>query len=110
METKTNDTIRCISWNINVLMMRKNILRERLVTNNTDIALIQEIKCNSSDNISISGYKMYAISSVESSETRRWNRGIVTYVKNNISSEQTHSINLGENVQTLNVECYDKKR
>ena len=109
METKTSDTIRCVSWNVNGLMMRKNILHEYLVTNNIDIALMQEIKCNPSDNISISGYKMFVIPSVESNETRRWNRGIVTYVKNNISSEQTQSISLGENAQSINVECYDKK-
>ena len=88
------NNIKCLSWNVNGLMNRKDVLSEYLSRNDIDIALIQEIKCDPQNNIDISGYNKHVLPSKSAQENKYWARGLVTYVKQSIPSRPSQPLNL----------------
>ena len=101
------NNIKCLSWNVNGLMNRKDILSEYLSRNDIDIALIQEIKCDPQNNIDISGYNKHVLPSKSAQENKYWARGLVTYVKQSIPSKPSQPLNLGDGVEAILINCFD---
>ena len=88
-------------------MNRKILLQQYILENSIDIACIQEAICDPGGHIEIPGYQHFILPSTYNEETRKWRRGLVTYVKLNIRVKTCDGIPLGENGETLTVSCHD---